>query len=285
MSEISLVGEGLNILSTGSFNVLVALGLALTFRLMNVINLAHGEFLMAGAYSVLVATAIGLPFWAAVLVAALVGFVLGAVTELLLVRRFYKSVELSILGTWGLSIVLQQLAELIFGKQHQNVPNPVPGSTMVLGVPFPTIRLLIIAAAIVLTVTVLVVLRYTPIGMQIRAVSADNDLSETLGVPAKSVKMLVFAASTALAAIAGSLIAPIASVGPSMGVDYVFTAFIVVIVAGKRVPMIVVAALAAAVVQNVVTLTLDPVLARIAVLVLAVLVIIGTRRSSRMAPA
>src|SRR5690625_256702 len=109
----NLIGEGLNILSTGSINVLIALGLALTFRVMHVINLAHGEFLMIGSYVLIVATIWGIPFSVALLLALVVGTLLGALTEVLLIRRCYHSVELSILGTWGLSIVLQQVAELI----------------------------------------------------------------------------------------------------------------------------------------------------------------------------
>lgn len=285
MTGIDLVGEGLNILSTGSINVLIALGLALTFRLMNVINLAHGEFLMIGAFTLLLSTGWGLPFWAAAIAALVVGTILGVLTEKTLIQRCYRSVELSILGTWGLSIVLQQVAELIFGKGYQNVANPLPGATNVLGSSFPTYRLVLIAVAVVVTVAVLMILGRTPVGTQIRAVSADNELSETLGVPAKRLKTWAFGISTGIAALAGALVAPISTVGPSMGVDYVFVAFIVVIVAGSRIQMIVVAALAAAIVQNVVTLTFDPVLARIAVLALAAGVLIATRRSSRLAPA
>lgn len=285
MSGIQLVGEGLNVLSSGSINILVAIGLALTFRLMGVINLAHGEFLMIGAYTLLTAMSFGLPFWLATIFALVVGTLLGALTEVLLIRRTYRSVELSILATWGLSIVLQQLAEIIFGKQYQNVANPVSGSTEIFGAPFPTFRLIIMLVSVLVIAAVLLVLSRTPVGTQIRAVSADNELSETLGVPASSLKTWAFAVSTGLAALAGAMVAPISTVSPSMGVDYVFVAFIIVIVAGKKIHMIIWAALAAAIVQNFVTLSFDPVLARLAVLALAAGVLIFGRRSSRLAPA
>lgn len=285
MNFTELVGEGLNVLSSGSINFLVAIGLALTFRLMGVINLAHGEFLMVGAYVLLTALSIGLPFWFAVTLAVALGLVLGALTEILLIRRCYRSVELSILGTWGLSIVMQQTAELIFGKEYQNVSSPVPGATIVFGTPFSTYRLILIGVAILVVTVVLFTISKTPVGTQIRGISADNELAETLGVPARGLKTWVFAASTGLAALAGALVAPISTVGPSMGVDYVFVAFIIVIVAGKKIHMLAIAALVAALLQNTVTLALDPVLARISLLLLAAGVLIVSRRSSRLAPA
>lgn len=285
MGGISLVGEGLGILSTGSINILVSLGLALTFRLMNVINLAHGEFLMIGAFVLLTGTGAGIPFGLAIGLALLAGLLLGALTERMLVRRCYRSVELSILATWGLGIVLQQVAELIFGKGYQNVTNPMPGSTSIFGTEFPSYRLALIVVTVGVTAAVLIVLSRTPVGTQLRAVAADDELSETLGVHAGRLKTWAFAASTGLAALAGALVAPISSVGPTMGVDFVFIAFIVVIVAGKRLHMIVVASIAAAVVQNTVTLALDPVIARIAVLLLAIGVLLVARKTSRLAPA
>ena len=133
METSFLVDQVLGIVATASVSALVATGLALSFRLMGVINLAHGEFMMLGAYGVVVGLGLRLPFALAVLVALVVGLALGAFVEVTLVRRFYGRPELAILGTFGLGLVLRQLVELGFGKQYQPMNNPLPGSITILG--------------------------------------------------------------------------------------------------------------------------------------------------------
>ncbi|MCK8437001.1 branched-chain amino acid ABC transporter permease [Streptomyces sp. D2-8] len=197
----------LGVLSSAAVLALTAVGLSLSFGLMRIINLAHGEFLTIGAYSSVVSADHGPP-WAVGLAAAVaVGLGVGALTELLSVRRLYGSPELSILATFGLSIVVRRLIQLGFGKDYRTVANPLC-ATKVLGVPFPAYQLLLTGLAVTVVVAVLAVLRFTSLGLRVRAVASDTALSETLGVRSTRVNLVVFAASAGLAATAGALVAP-----------------------------------------------------------------------------
>ncbi len=276
-----IVDQGLGILATASVSALVAMGLAMSFRLMGIINLASGDFMMIGAYSVLTCLAIGLPYIVGVLVACVIGFLLGALTERSLLRRFMRAPELAILGTFGLGIVIRQVVELIYGKNFQFVENPLPGSVEIWGAEFPLYRLVLIGVSVVVIGAVLIVLTVTPIGVKVRAVAADGDLAETLGVRSGSLKLMIFAVSTAMASLAGSLIAPLTNVGPGMGNAYLFVMFVVVIVGGARVSMVLVAALAIAIVQNVTTLVVDSLVAKLAILAMAFIVLAATRPSTK----
>ncbi|MCW7945217.1 hypothetical protein AAW14_25135 [Streptomyces hygroscopicus] len=275
----------LGVLSSAAVLALTAVGLSLSFGLMRIINLAHGEFLTIGAYSSVVTADHGLPWGVGLAAAAAVGLGAGALTELLLIRRLYRSPELSILATFGLSIVVRQLIQLGFGKDYRMVANPLPGATKVLGVPFPAYQLLLTAFAVAIVMAVLAALRFTSLGLRVRAVANDAALSETLGVRSARVNLVVFAASAGLAATAGALVAPVTNVQPDMGLDYVFTTFLVVIVAGRRVAPLLIAALGLAAVQNLTTFWTDPLLARLAVLLLAFLAVqVRPSASFRVAP-
>lgn len=276
-----IVDQGLGILATASVSALVAMGLALSFRLMGIINLASGDFMMIGAYTVLAFVAIGLPYLVGVLAAIVIGFLLGALTEVSLLRRFARAPELAILGTFGLGIVIRQVVELIFGKNFQFIENPLAGSVSIGGAEFPLYRLVLIGVSVAVIGAVLLVLTLTPLGVKVRAVSADSDLAETLGIQSGRLKLLVFAVSTAMASLAGSLIAPLTNVGPQMGNAYLFVMFVVVIVGGARVSMVLVAALAIALVQNVTTLVVDSLVAKLAILGMAFLVLAATRPATK----
>jgi|LakMenEpi03Aug12_release.lakeMendotaPanAssembly.Ray.scaffolds.fasta_scaffold04436_20 branched-chain amino acid transport system permease protein len=276
-----IVDQGLGILATASVSALVAMGLALSFRLMGIINLASGDFMMIGAYTVLAFVAIGLPYLVGVLAAIVIGFLLGALTEVSLLRRFARAPELAILGTFGLGIVIRQVVELIFGKNFQFIENPLAGSVSIWGAEFPFYRLVLIGVSVAVIGAVLLVLTLTPLGVKVRAVSADSDLAETLGIRSGRLKLLVFAVSTAMASLAGSLIAPLTNVGPQMGNAYLFVMFVVVIVGGARVSMVLVAALAIAIVQNVTTLVVDSLVAKLAILGMAFLVLAATRPATK----
>lgn len=276
-----VVTQAVGILGTGAIVALVAVGLAVSFRLMNIINLAHGEFIMIGAYAGVLAQSVwGLPWLAAVAIAVGAGLLLGAAVEVLLIRRLYRSPQLSILGTFGLAIVLQELVVLAIGKQYQRMPNPVPGPVTVLGVIYPRYQLLLVVIAAVIMAVIIAALRLTPLGVRVRAVAADNQLAETLGVRASRLNLGVFAVSTGLAALAGVLLAPITTVSPTMGQDYLFTAFIAVIVGGVRVGGVLLAAILVAAVQNLTTSWSGSVIAHLAILGLAFAALQWFRRST-----
>jgi branched-subunit amino acid ABC-type transport system permease component len=281
MSFAFVLGQGLGIAATASISALVATGLAISFRLMGVINLAHGEFIMIGAYAAVVTLQLGAPFPAAVAVALSIGLLLGALTEVTLIRRFYRAPELAILGTFALGLVLRQGVALIFGDTYQTFNSPLPGAIDIAGVDFPAYRLVLALVAIVVLGAVIWAVAGSRLGVRIRAVSTDSSLAETLGIRSSRLKLLVFAASAGMASLAGALVAPTTNVDPYMGSGYLFTAFVVVIVSGSRLSMVPIAAIGTAVVQNLTAFALTPLAAQIAVLVLAFIVLALSRSAHK----
>ena len=281
MDLTNVIDQGLGVVATGSVSALVAMGLALSFRLMGVINLAHGDFMMVGAYAAYVGLQMGAPFVLAVVLAAALGTLLGGVTEIALIRRFYARPELAILGTFALGIVLRQLVEIAFGKDYKPFPNPLPGSVTILGDDFPLYRLALAAAAGVILLAIALVLALSPLGVRVRAVAQDSGLTETLGVRSTALKLGVFAFSGTMAGVAGALVAPTVNVDPSMGINLLFTAFVIVIIAGSRLPMVILAALVAALVQNMTTLAANALAAKLAVLLLALVVLVLSQRQTK----
>ncbi|HWL60203.1 MAG TPA: branched-chain amino acid ABC transporter permease [Microbacteriaceae bacterium] len=274
-----VINEVLSILSSAAIASVIALGLGITFRLMGIINLAHGEFMMIGAYAAVYAGAIGLPWPLGLLAGVLAAAVVGALAEVLIVRWLYSSPELSILGTYGLSIVLIQGVQVTLGKGYLYSSNPFPGAIEVFGVAYPIYRLVLIGAAAVLFLIILLLLNATPLGTKIRAVAADGKLAETLGIRSSRLNLVVFTASAALAGLAGVLVGPLGNVRPDMGADYIFTAFVIVIIAGNSIVRLIPAAILVSTVQNLMTFWIDPMVAKIAVLVIALLVLQGLRRT------
>jgi ABC-type uncharacterized transport system permease subunit len=166
----ALTLELLNGVSLFAILAIVALGLGIVFGLMGVINLAHGEFVMLGAYVAYVVHASGLNHWLSLPLAAAVLFVLGVVIEVGLIRRIHRQPELTILATFGLSVCLRQIAELVFSKDFQSVPNPVPGATEAFGVLFPTYRYLLIAIVVVVVAATLLAFTRSRFGLVVRAI-------------------------------------------------------------------------------------------------------------------
>src|SRR5690625_1010680 len=276
----TLIGELLSIGSFAAISALIALGLGITFRLMGVINLAHGELLMIGAYASVFVGRLGVPWIVMVLGGVLAAAVVGALSEVLLVRWLYRSPELSLLGTYGLSIIFVQSVQLFIGNEYLYSVNPFQGSISVFGVGYPVYRLLLIALCAIVFTVVLLSLNATQLGTRIRAVAMDGRLAETLGVRSMRLNFLVFTASAAIAGFAGALVGPLGNVRPGMGIDYLFTAFIIVIIAGKNLVRLLAAAVVVSTVQNVMTFAINPVIAQLAVLAVALLVLIGNRQKT-----
>jgi len=272
--------NGLNLFATLA---IVALGLSIVFGLMGVINLAHGEFVMIGAYVAFVITDGGMSNWIALPAAAGVLFALGALIEIALIRRVYRQPELAILATFGLSIVLRQVIELIFSKSFRSVPNPVPGATEAFGVLFPTYRYFLIAIAIIVVVLTLLGFTRSRFGLVVRAIVADRDLAESAGIHTSTANAFAFGIGAATAGLAGALVAPLGAVEPNMGLAYLPGAFLVVIVGGfNRLWGVVIGALVVAALQTSVIRYYDAVWAQIASLILAVLVLQFRRSSNQL---
>ena len=233
-----LVTQVFNGLSGGSILLLAALGLALTFGQMGVINMAHGEFLMAGAYTAyvtqLVLGSAGLSLLVSLPVAFVVGGLLGVVLEATLLRRMYHRPLDTLLVTWGVSLVLQQLARDVFGTAGVDVPAPawLSGPVEILGFSFPRTRLFILVLAVAAFVALALGLRYTPLGRRIRATVQNRPLAETSGISTRATDRLTFFIGSGLAGVAGVALTLMGSISPNLGTAYIVDAFLVVVVGG-----------------------------------------------------
>ncbi|MEJ5991403.1 branched-chain amino acid ABC transporter permease [Ramlibacter sp. PS3R-8] len=233
--QFVLAPQMINGLSIGVAVVLMALGLTIIFGLLDVINMAHGEFYAIGAYLAVVLLGLGLPFWGALVLAPLIMAVLGYVTERALVQRVFHSRDrhtLTLLLTFGLAVVLEDLLKIIFGANPVRVESPITGATEMVGLFFPNYRLFVMLFGGALIAAVWVLVFRTSVGAVVRAAAFDRQMSASLGVPVARVYAGTFAFGAALAATAGVLLAPLYSVFPTMGRDFVLIAFSVVIIGG-----------------------------------------------------
>ena len=228
----ALIPLVLNALTLISILMLVALGLAIIFGLMNVINLAHGEFVTIGAYTLALVQSLHGSWWLALALAPFVGAVIGLIVERTMIRHLYTRPLATILATWGLSLVLQQLLQVLFGAAPQRVDSPLEGSASVFGVAYPAYRLLLITAALAIVAGCFAVFRWTRFGLDLRAVIQNRDMAEALGINTQRVYAIAFSAGAGIAAVAGVLIAPLTVVIAQMGVNYLARSFFVVIVGG-----------------------------------------------------
>jgi urea transport system permease protein len=225
-------------LSLGSVLLLAALGLSLTFGQMGVINMAHGEFMMAGAYTAFVVQGVigdaGVSLLVALPLGFLVGGLLGLLLEATLIHRMYRRPLDTLLVTWGVALVLQQVARDVFGAPNVDVAAPawLSGAVQVGGLALPRTRLFILALALVCVVALAVALRATPLGRRIRAVVQNRDLAEASGISSRATDRVTFFIGSGLAGIAGVALTLLGSVGPTLGTSYIVDAFLVVVAGG-----------------------------------------------------
>jgi urea transport system permease protein len=233
-----VVGQLFAGLSQGSILILIALGLALTFGQMGVINMAHGEFIMAGAYTAYVMQGIlgdaGISLLIAIPMGFLIGGVMGVILEALLIRHMYGRPLDTLLVTWGVSLILQQLARDIFGAPNVDVGSPswLQGSVEVGGVALASARLFILALAIACVAALSAIIRFTSLGRRVRAVVQNRDLAETVGISTRRTDRLTFFIGSGLAGVAGVALTLLGSTGPTLGTNYIVDAFLVVVVGG-----------------------------------------------------
>jgi urea transport system permease protein len=229
--------------SIGAVLLLIALGLSLTFGQMNVINMAHGEFIMAGAYTVYVLQQIitdaGIALLVALPVAFLVAGAMGVVLEYLLIRRLYARRLDTLLVTWGVSLVLQQLARDIFGAPNvqTQAPEVLTGSLTLVStaagdVAVANSRLFILALALLAVAALTLLLRATTLGRRVRAVVQNRDLAAASGIATGTVDRLTFFIGSGLAGVAGVALTLVGPIGPTMGTNIIIDAFLVVVVGG-----------------------------------------------------
>jgi len=232
MDPASFVAPALNALFGIASLAIVALGLAVVLGLLGVLNLAHGELVMVGAYCAYVAQSQGWPYLAAVPITLALCALLGWSVERWLVRPLYQRPFDTLVLTWGLSLLLRKSAEAIFGLGYKSLTEPIGGTLEVLGTSYPRYRLLLIATAAVVLGALFAWYRRSRTGTRIQAMVGNPDLARALGLPVRRYASATFVAGTCLAGLAGVLIAPLVPVQPFMGLDYILMSFFVLVVGG-----------------------------------------------------
>ncbi len=228
-----LLIQTINGVVTGMILALVASGLTLIFGIMDVVNFAHGELLMLGAYcGVLIMAATG-DFWLALVGASLTIAVLGALIYLVTLRPLIGRDPLTtILATFGVSLVLQNYALWQFGPVARKIPEPISGHFSLFYLDYPWYRIAVAGLAAAIIGGLWLFLKYGTYGIWIRATTQDRVMAQAMGIPVPWVLTGVFAIGSAMAAASGVLFAPTVGVESSMGVDWILRAFIVVVVGG-----------------------------------------------------
>ena len=231
-------------ISLGSILLLAALGLAITYGLMGVINMAHGELIMVGAYSTYVvqnlfkAHLAGAFHWyllAAVPVSFIVAALVGMLLERSVIRFLYGRPLETLLATWGISLMLIQASRSIFGAQNVQVENPVwmsGGIELLSGVVLPYNRIVIIGFAFFVLLMVWLMLTRTRLGLFVRAVTQNRSMASCVGVPTKRIDTVAFGLGSGIAGLAGCALSQIGNVGPDLGQSYIVDSFMVVVLGG-----------------------------------------------------
>ena len=231
---ISQISVGLSI---ASILLLVSLGLAIIYGTMGVINLAHGEFVMLGAYSVwFLQSLFGLNLITCLpIVFVLVGLV-GLLIEWLLIRHLYTRPLDTILATWGVGVILQQAIRLSAGAElrYVKMPDFLTNPVHIGFYEESAYRIFIFFIAFSLVVITYLLIFHTEYGMRLRAITQNNEIARCFGINAGRIYALTFAYGAGLAGIAGALVSPLKSVAPDMGTNYVVDAFLVVVVGGVQ---------------------------------------------------
>lgn len=234
MEYATLIGQaGLNGLVIGAMYTLMAVGFTLTFGIMRVVNFAHGEFYMLGAFTAFFTYVYWeIPFVVCLLIAALTIGILGALVERALIQPFRDDETSGMIATLAISVVIQNAAILIWGPVPRPMPDIVQG-TLVLGpFSFPWSRMLVIVAAALIFVAFWLFMQGTRTGRAMRAVSQDKEVALLQGIRINAIYPLAFGMSVALAALAGALMGPVFSVSPFVGLAPMLKAFVVVILGG-----------------------------------------------------
>ncbi|HVZ88432.1 MAG TPA: urea ABC transporter permease subunit UrtB [Polyangia bacterium] len=278
---ISFVGDLLHGLSLASVLLFAALGLAVTFGLLGVINMAHGEMLMLGAYATYTVQTVmhGSQYYLlmAIPVAFLATALVGVLLERTVIRHLYKRPLETLLATWGISLGIIQTVRLIFGAQNVSVANPdwlAGGVELTHGLVLPWARVAVVGFVVVVSAAVWFILQRTRFGLEVRAVTQNRAMAAAIGIPTKRVDALVFGLGSGIAGLGGVALSQLGNVGPELGQSYIIDSFMVVVLGGVgRLAGAVAAALGLGVVNKLIEPAAGAVLGKIAVLVFVILFI------------
>ena len=231
----SIMTQFLSGFSVVAILVIAAIGLAIVFGVAGVINMAHGEFIMVGAYTAAVVGKLGGNTFLAIPAAFVVVGLLGLVVERGIVQWIYNRPLETLLATWGVGIILQTVVKLIFGPElyYVGAPPILRGGFHLVGrLPFPWYRLFLIVMAILLLLLVFYVIFKSDFGLKVRAVRRNRAMSGCLGINTAQVDMMIFVFGSGLAGVAGAVLAPIKSVSTTMGFPYAVDGFMVLVLGG-----------------------------------------------------
>jgi len=267
-----LVTQLLNIAYEVTTLAVVVLGLAIVFGLLGVLNLAHGEFIMIGAYCAYFAQSQGWPYLAAIPVTLVVSGALGWAVERALIRPLYARPFDTLLATWGLSLMLREIVEAIYGKGYKSLVVPVQGMVEIGGADYPSYRILLIVLSVAVVGGLVLWYLRSPTGTRIKAMVGNPDLARAVGIRVERLARNAFIAGTCLGGLGGVMLAPLAPVQPFMGLDYILKAFFVLVVGGLGSLMgLVTGAAIIGGVESVMSAVFDRTYGYFAVLVLAIL--------------
>ncbi|MFT4394763.1 urea ABC transporter permease subunit UrtB [Gordonia lacunae] len=275
----TVIGQLFTGLSLGSILLLAALGLSLTFGQMGVINMAHGSFIMAGSYTAytvqeyLISDA-GVSLLVSLVIGFGVGGLMGVLLEVTLIKRMYDRPLDTLLVTFGVGLILQQLARDIFGAPAVDVvaPSWLSGGVDILGAVVPKTRLFIMLLAVVAVTAIAVTMKYTPMGRRIRAVVQHRDLAETSGISSRRTDITTFFIGSGLAGVAGVALTLIGSTSSNTGMTYLIDAFLVVVIGGLgQIKGAVIAAIALGVLNSFIEYNTTASVAKVAVFVIIVI--------------
>ncbi|PZQ78257.1 MAG: branched-chain amino acid ABC transporter permease [Variovorax paradoxus] len=232
MLDGNILLHGLNLAYELATLALTTLGLAIVFGLLGVMNMAHGEFVMLGAYSVVTVQKLGLPLAAAIPLAVLVCGALGYVVERWLIRPLYSRPFDTLLATWALAMLLRKLVEAVFGREYRNVESSLGEPVAVFGSQYPAYRLALIVLALVVMAGLFLWYRRSAAGLRVRAMTANPVLAQALGINTRRLASQAFVIGVVFAGLSGVLLAPLIRIEPGIGVDYLLDAFFVLVVGG-----------------------------------------------------
>lgn len=263
----------LDAVTTAAMLFIISSGLLIVFGVMKIINFAHAAFVTVGAYAALVGGRLDLP-WALILPLAFgTGASCGALTEAVIVRRLYRRPLDAILATWGLGIVIGQIVTLAFGREVQFVQAPITGTIDLLGVDYSVYRIVMIGAAASVAVVFTGLLNGTRLGLSTRAVIMNETLAQGLGIDSSRVRLVTFAIGSGLAALAGALITPLSSVDPNMGLPWLISAFMLVMVSAGSLLTLAVSCLVLGSLQVIVSTFVNPILGGLTIAICAAIVL------------
>ena len=297
-----MTGAAAGFLPPDSFNVvvlvgvfvLIALGLHFTFGLLNVVNLAHGEFILIGAYTTFQVQETTGNVLLGILLAPLVAGAVGILMERGILRSLYERPLDSLLATFGLAVIIRQVVQLLYSANPRTVHDAIGGSFEVAGIILPWWRLVVVIATACLVALVSVILARTDFGLHARATVRNPGLAETMGINVGVMRAALFALGSAIAGLAGALLAPINTLDPQFGLLFLVNSFLVVILGGPgSLRGLVVAAALLGGSLSILQFMIPTVYAQIIVLVIAILGVrlrpvladrIGTYRERRSSP-